>query len=378
MKLSKKYLLGLLIPILLACSFVTPSATTSPTAIATTVSPAATFAPALELDSDSTSTSNMGENPNGNGWVSVSPNRKSIAYWEGAIGSESWDLVLEELVSIEGENNRVILAKGIDINSVKIAWSPDSMQVAYTHSGGITTINVQTRGKSQFTSEHVYEPSWNKHGIAFTVYDPENYVTQVSIWNPETNEVKAFTGGDESHHDPLWSPNGEYLLVTTGDDSIGADTQVYQYDGKLVKTIKNGFLASWSPNGRQIAYAYNNADGTPVGLWILDLKEGNVDYFDIKGHSNEDMVWSPDGTKIAFVSFSGLAGVYYVDLVNNITFKLDGTPYDRSGIADELVFPVWIDANNIMITVRSVDWNVETTEYVALESLNIDSSTVEK
>jgi eukaryotic-like serine/threonine-protein kinase len=99
------------------------------------------------------------------------------------------------------------------------------------------------------------------------------------------------------------SENG-VLVYMTGSPDTRAQLFWYDRSGKQDPT-PIGDPAEYvnlaiSPDGRRIAMTINDpATGLP-DIWILDLARGNRTRFTFGPGSNDEPVWSPDGTRIAY------------------------------------------------------------------------------
>lgn len=136
----------------------------------------------------------------------------------------------------------------------------------------------------------------------FYVLDLVNSVTRIQLTEGLNTNASC----------PRISPDGRTLLFTMVSD----DVFTINLDGTDLTNISNGgskdsvgFCASWSPDGRQIAY---NMSTKISGDWIEQIYSAQADGSGITPltkNSSEDFEfgnpgWSPDGQKI--VSISGL------------------------------------------------------------------------
>ncbi|WP_410509235.1 PGF-pre-PGF domain-containing protein [Methanosarcina hadiensis] len=114
---------------------------------------------------------------------------------------------------------------------------------------------------------------------------------------------------------PVWSPSGNEILfvrdnsVTPGDPYYGLDIYKINTDGSKETQLTNFFYNEkdhiWSPDGTSILYSYDAVDD----LYLYIMGSDGSDNFELKKQSyGEDFagisgcVWSPAGSRIAFIS----------------------------------------------------------------------------
>ena len=160
--------------------------------------------------------------------------------------------------------------------------------------------------------------------------------------------------GNES--DPNWSPDGSKLLyVSTADTPAfpnpGGDAEIYVMnpDGsgvvsRLTDNTAYDSTPDWSPDGKEIAFSSNrdgksaiykmNANGS--GQTKIDYQAPCIDPHDSdlpRCLGDGDPIWSPDGTKIAFMRSMTDWGYDYdiTYTMNPDGTELSSTPFNHRG-----------------------------------------------
>ncbi len=114
---------------------------------------------------------------------------------------------------------------------------------------------------------------------------------------------------------PTWSPDGTRVAISSGETG-DYDIYVQNADGsernRITDSLANETHPVWAPNGERIAYISRAADSSSDIPPELQLGSSDIHVVnsDGSGRTNltnfpslyRDLVWSPDGTKIAFVS----------------------------------------------------------------------------
>jgi dipeptidyl aminopeptidase/acylaminoacyl peptidase len=213
----------------------------------------------------------------------------------------------------------------------------------------------QTRGitpEDYFAFEFLSDPHISPDGklVAYVVtrVDRAQNRRNSAIWMVATDGSRApwqFTTSPQSATSPRWSPDGRSLAFLSSRPAAesGAQEQprpqVYllSLDGgeaRRVTSVKNGAgVFQWSPDGSRLVvvsrigpsdsrpeskdrsdvrhykdtrYKFNDTgwfDDRRSHLWVVDVKSGAAKQItDGAAWNDSDPQWSPDGTRIAFVS----------------------------------------------------------------------------
>jgi len=162
------------------------------------------------------------------------------------------------------------LAAFLGINAAP-AWSPDGRQVALTLSkdgnAEIYVMNVAT-GMMRRLTRYLgidAEPTWSPTGrqIAFT--SDRGGQPHIYVMDDEGANLRQLTSGG-FHTQPRWSPRGDQIAYTArrGTHSLWIMNAGGSNPRQLTSGAGDAESASWSPDGRYLAY-----QGNRTGTWQL-------------------------------------------------------------------------------------------------------------
>lgn len=148
-------------------------------------------------------------------------------------------------------------------------------------------VKVDLSGKESVVREDasdVFLPSLSpdRKWIAYQKGRHEIYVMPAEGGEPVLVAKGRFQDGYEGTRVFSWSPDNEWLLVTSPNDRNGNDITLYRRDGKESKLItrvgKSSSIADFLPNGKSIYYLgtegldFNEARNSTSPLYIVDLE----------------------------------------------------------------------------------------------------------
>ncbi|MCC6896006.1 MAG: PD40 domain-containing protein [Anaerolineae bacterium] len=193
-----------------------------------------------------------------------SPDGSQIAFVSNREGRQYTIYLMEA----DGRNSRR-LTESVQ-NNFSPVWSPDSHAIAYVTSRQefarqITEILMTdlTSGRTRRISipyPNAISPSWSADSrhIAFTSDRRSPGIRVVYSMDTQTGDTQVLVNDNAVQLNPVWSPDGRYLLYSTLEGTAG----IYLWDTETEQSIllyaPQGFNVrnpSWTPDGRAIVYA---------------------------------------------------------------------------------------------------------------------------
>jgi Tol biopolymer transport system component len=121
--------------------------------------------------------------------------------------------------------------------------------------------------------------------------------------NPDGSARTQLTALAE-YHTPVWSPDYKKIAYIIGDGGA-PPIYVMNANGTHAAQIGNGLSPRWSPNGQKIAFhKYAGVAGAPLqsDVYVMNADGSNVIRLTVSPEYDGEASWSPDGSRIAFMS----------------------------------------------------------------------------
>jgi Tol biopolymer transport system component len=143
---------------------------------------------------------------------------------------------------------------------------------------------------------------------------------------------------------PIFSPDGSKILFASSRDG-GQHLYMMNADGSQVKRLTNtqspNYAKGWSPQGNYVVYS-SGSSGTSTELFVVDTNATLIRQLTDNSDPDYSATWSPDGSQIAFHSHRSPAilssqiyiidsdgtGEYQLTNSTNGAYLPDWHPYD--------------------------------------------------
>lgn len=224
-----------------------------------------------------------------------------------------------ELWIVESETGEIEFID--DGDSVTAGWSPDGSYIwssveLYTNGHELQVFEANGRQRwfphppDRSTSEPLHRstseilPNWSPDGSSlWFVSSPEVGLDQLILWDVRGGTIEQLAAGNPTW--ASWSPSGESMLYVNEDTDNSLEFKMAGSDGTTPSLITQGTAVNgaWSPDSSRFWYAVTRSS-EPAELRIAHADKStdtSLARAPAPG-ATWRADWSPDGSKIAFLS----------------------------------------------------------------------------
>ena len=280
----------------------------------------------------------------------VSPDGKHILYGVSYTSTaENRSVRSLYICNLDGSDNQIITEFGKSINNAR--WSNDGKHIVFLAGGQMYTARI-THGKNGWALKSIKKISDVPAGIGEFKLSPDQkkvmYISYVksNVKSPsdcyeDLDKATAYTTDDLMYrhwdHTVMEIPH-TFVADFSFTGELGKGTDILAGEKELYELPTEPFggleQLAWSPDSKFIAYSCRKLVGkkyafsTNTEIYIYNVETGATDVIDMKGGYDTDPVWSPDGSKICWISME--RDGYEADkqrlMVADVSISNDGTP----------------------------------------------------
>ena len=255
----------------------------------------------------------------------VSPDGKYILYGVSYTSVEDNRSVRNLYIcNLDGSDNQLLTMSGKSISNAR--WSKDGKKIVFLYGGQIWTGDIR-KGKDGWSLKNLIQVSDVANGIGeFKISPDEKKVMYISyiksaVKSPtdcysDLDKATAYTTDDLMYrhwdHTVMEIPHTFVADLDINAGSCGSGKDILEGESELFELPTEPFggleQLSWSPDSRFIAYSCRKLAGkkyafsTNTEIYLYNIENGQTEMIEMGGGYDTDPVWSPDGTKLCWIS----------------------------------------------------------------------------
>ena len=235
----------------------------------------------------------------------VIPSTSSLLNWDIALSNNGNDFAYTKdkggvlyLMNSNGTNERLI-TYNIRFKLWKPVWSKDDNLIACCSDSGIVIVNMNGDYEIVTTEKPAewYDWSFDSKKLAYSKYSDNQYA-QIFVFDLETNKESKITSSPKYCYNAFWRPGKSEIIFTSSSSDYGSDLILINADASDKKTIFHQQYINtptWSPDGTKIAFITENSD-----LAVIDIDGDNYKVLNNIPGACMKPIWSPDGKYILY------------------------------------------------------------------------------
>jgi len=255
----------------------------------------------------------------------VSPDGKHIMYGVSYTSTEENRSVRNLFIcKLDGSDNQQLTTSGKSISNAR--WSADGKHVAFLMGGQVWTAAIAEKNGSWELTD-IRQATDIPAGVGeFKISPDEKKVMYISYVKShvkaptdcyeDLDKATAYEVDDLMYrhwdHTVMEIPHTFVADFEFGGAAIKEGTDILAGEDGLYELPTEPFggleQLAWSPDSRYIAYSCRKLEGkryafsTNTEIYIYNVETAETSVIDMKGGYDTDPVWSPDGSRIAWIS----------------------------------------------------------------------------